>query len=203
MSAVEGLDVEVVIAAASPWSKWADSSAGAQPPANVDIRRLGFVDLRQLYADAAFVVMPLMDVDFQAGITTILEAMAMARAVVCTRTPGQTDTIVDGCSGVYVPPGDVGALRQAITTLLDDAPEAERLGEGGRRWVEEHATVEMLRGAPGPSGERAAPTGETARLGVLGAGRGPDATPARGWPVRVPPRQAGEARSRRPSPPRA
>ena len=142
MRAVEGLDVDVVIAAASPWSKWADSSADRPPPANVEICRLGFVDLRRLYAESAFVVMPLVDVDFQAGITTILEAMAMERAVVCTRTAGQTDTIVDGETGIYVPPGDVEALRSAIVDLLDDPARAQRLGTAARRWVLEHAGVE-------------------------------------------------------------
>ena len=110
MAAVDGLDATVVIAAASPWSKWADSSAAAEPPPNVDVRRLGFVDLRQLYADSSIVVMPLQETDFQAGITTILEAMAMARPVICTRTTGQTDVIVDGATGIYVPPDDPAAL---------------------------------------------------------------------------------------------
>jgi glycosyltransferase involved in cell wall biosynthesis len=142
MRAVEGLDVDVVIAAASPWSTWADSSTGTEPPANVDIRRLDLFDLRQLYADAAFVVMPLEEVDFQAGITTILEAMAMSRAVVCSRTAGQDDTIVEGETGRYVPPGDADALRSAIVALLDDPAEAERLGRGGRSWVEQHASIE-------------------------------------------------------------
>jgi len=142
MQAVEGLDVDVVIAAASPWSTWADSSAGTEPPANVDIRRLDLFDLRQLYADAAFVVMPLEEVDFQAGITTILEAMAMSRAVVCSRTAGQDDTVVEGETGRYVPPGDADALRSAIVALLDDPAEAERLGRGGRAWVEEHGGIE-------------------------------------------------------------
>jgi glycosyltransferase involved in cell wall biosynthesis len=143
MKAVDGLDVEVVIAAASPWSKWADSSAGAEPPANVEVRRLGFVDLRRLYAESAFVVMPLADVDFQAGITTILEAMAMERAVICTRTPGQTDTIVDGVTGLYVSPGDSDALRHAIVDLLDHPERAREMGEAGRRWVREHADIEV------------------------------------------------------------
>jgi glycosyltransferase involved in cell wall biosynthesis len=142
MKAVEGLDVQVVIAAASPWSKQADSSSAAEPPPNVEIRRLGFVDLRQLYAEAALVIMPLVEVDFQAGITTILEGMAMERALVCTRTTGQTDTLTEGVTGVYVPPGDVAAMRSAITGLLQDPQRAAALGAEARRWVEEHATVE-------------------------------------------------------------
>ncbi len=114
MDAVDGLDVDVVIAAASPWSKRSDSSAGHAIPDNVTIRRLDLFELRALYAASSFVVMPLFEVDFQAGITTILEAMSMERAIVCTRTAGQIDTIVDGETGVYVEPGDAAALRAAI-----------------------------------------------------------------------------------------
>jgi glycosyltransferase involved in cell wall biosynthesis len=142
MAAVDGLDVRLVIAAASPWSRRADSTERARAvPSNVDVCSLGFTDLRQLYADARFVVMPLYENDFQAGITTILEAMAMSRAVVCSRTTGQTDTIVDGRTGVYVPPGDVDALRTAIKRLLDDRDAAVRMGVEARRFVVEHADV--------------------------------------------------------------
>ena len=86
--------------------------------------------------------MPLDDVDFQAGITTILEGMAMARPVIVTRTPGQTDTVEDGVTGLYVPIGDALALRDALRALLGDPPRAARLGAAGRRWVVEHADVE-------------------------------------------------------------
>ena len=100
VEAVRGLDVDVVIAAASPWSKRAGQLRRASTSRRTSTSR-GFdlFDLRQLYADAAFVVVPLQETDFQAGITTILEAMSMGRAVVCTRTTGQTDTIVDGETG--------------------------------------------------------------------------------------------------------
>jgi glycosyltransferase involved in cell wall biosynthesis len=143
MHAVDGLDVDVVIAAASPWSKQHDSSADRPLPGNVEVRRLSLFELRQLYAEAALVVMPLVDVDFQAGITTILEAMSMGHAVVCTRTPGQTDTIIDGETGVYVPPGDASALRAAIVRLLDDDREADRLGRNAREWAVARADIDV------------------------------------------------------------
>jgi glycosyltransferase involved in cell wall biosynthesis len=143
MAAVEGLDVEVVIAAASPWSKQPDSSADRPLPSNVEIRRLTLNELRQLYAESMFVVMPLQDVDFQAGITTILEAMSMGLPVVCTRTSGQTDTIVDGKTGVLVPVGDVQALAAAIQRLIDEASTVERIGRQARSWVEAHADVDV------------------------------------------------------------
>jgi glycosyltransferase involved in cell wall biosynthesis len=142
VEAVRALDVDVAIAAVSPWSKYQDSSADLDVPANVTARGYDLFELRQLYADAAFVVVPLEDTDFQAGITTILEAMAMGRAVVCTRTKGQTDVVVDGENGVYVPPADPVALRQAIERLVADPAEAARLGANGRRWVEQHADLD-------------------------------------------------------------
>lgn len=142
MAAVAGLDVEVVIAAASPWSRQADSTEDQTIPPNVVVERLDLFALRELYASSSFVVMPLHDVDFQAGITTILEAMSMGRAIVCTRTPGQTDTVVDGVNGVYVPPADAAALRTTIVEMLDDQDRCVRLGRAGRDWVVEHADVE-------------------------------------------------------------
>jgi glycosyltransferase involved in cell wall biosynthesis len=143
VEAVRGLDVDVIVAAASPWSKREDSSAGLDIPANVDVRGFNLFDLRQLYADASFVVVPLQETDFQAGITTILEGMAMGRAVVCTCTTGQTDTIVDGENGVYVPPLDAERLRAAIQRLLDDPAAATQLAEAGQRWVRDHADIDV------------------------------------------------------------
>lgn len=143
LKAVEGLPVQVVIAAASPWSKRADSTAGQQIPDNVQVRKFSQHELRQLYADSRFLVMPLEHVEFQAGVTAILEAMAMERAVICSRTPGQTDVIVDQEQGLYVPPGDPAALRRAIEDLLARPEAAERMGKAGRRTVEQHMSLEL------------------------------------------------------------
>jgi glycosyltransferase involved in cell wall biosynthesis len=141
VEAVRGLEVDVVIAAASPWSKREDTSTGLHIPPNVTVRACDQFELRQLYADAALVVVPLQQTDFQAGITTILEAMSMARAVICTLTTGQTDTIVEGETGRYVPPSDPAALRTAIEDLLSRPDEAARLGELGQQWARSHADI--------------------------------------------------------------
>jgi glycosyltransferase involved in cell wall biosynthesis len=133
VEAIRGLDVEVVLAAASPWSKRPDSTEGVAVPDNVRVCQLGFEDLRQLYAESLFVVVPLEESPFQAGVTTILEAMAMGKAVVCTRTTGQTDVVIDGVTGLYVPPGDPMALRAVIQHLVDNPHEARRMGRAGRR----------------------------------------------------------------------
>jgi glycosyltransferase involved in cell wall biosynthesis len=136
IEAVRGLDVEVRLGAASPWSKHRNETANRTLPPNVSARRYEYGELRQLYADSRFVVVPLYENDFQAGITTILEGMAMGKAIITSRTTGQIDTIRDGENGLYVPPGDSGALRGAIERLLDNPAEAERLGAQARLDIE-------------------------------------------------------------------
>jgi glycosyltransferase involved in cell wall biosynthesis len=143
LQAVEALDVHVVIAAASPWSKRTGGMAGQSIPANVTVRKFTQYELRQLYADSRFIVMPLEDVNFQAGVTAMLEAMAMARAVVCSRVPGQTDVVEEGENGRYVPVRDAPALRAAIARLLAEPEEAERLGANGRRLIEREMNLDL------------------------------------------------------------
>lgn len=143
LKAVEGLDLDLVIAAASPWSKRKDSTTGQHIPGNVTVRKFDQYALRQLYADARFVVMPLEPVEFQAGVTAILEAMAMGKAVICSRVPGQTDVIVDNENGRYVPVGDPSALREEISRLLAGPDEAARLGNNGRRLVENEMNLDQ------------------------------------------------------------
>src|SRR5205823_26565 len=111
IEAVRGLDVEVRLGAASPWSKHRNETQQQELPPNVVARRYEYAELRRLYADSRFIVVPLYENDFQAGITTILEGMAMGKAVITTSTTGQRDTIREGVNGLYTPPGDVGALR--------------------------------------------------------------------------------------------
>lgn len=142
LTAVHGLNVRVTITAFSPWSKRADPTRNREIPANVCVRRFSETELRQIYIDSRFMVMPLHEVNFQAGVTAILEAMAMGRAVICSRTPGQTDVIVEGETGMYVPPNDPPALRSAIEYLLGHPDEAERMGRAGRRRVEQWMSLE-------------------------------------------------------------
>lgn len=138
-SPIPGL--QVCLGAASPWSKHRDETRGRAMPPNVTARRYTYAELRDLYATASCVVVPLYDNDFQAGVTTILEAMAVGRPVITTRTAGQKDVIRDGVNGLYVAPGDVGGLREAILRVLGDPTGSAALGAAARRTVEERMTL--------------------------------------------------------------
>ena len=112
-------------------------------PANVTIHnQLSQLLLRDQYSRSRFVVVPLHEADFDAGITTVNEAMAMGKAVIVTRTRGQVDLVREGVQGLYVPPGDPRALRQAIEHLLQHPEEAARMGRAGRELVETRHTLD-------------------------------------------------------------
>jgi glycogen(starch) synthase len=92
----------------------------------------GFVphdELDRLYARAAVVACPSRREGF--GVAC-LEAMAHGRPVVATSVGGLRDLVVDGKTGLLVPPGDVSALRSALERLLGDADLRRALGTAAR-----------------------------------------------------------------------
>jgi glycosyltransferase involved in cell wall biosynthesis len=94
--------------------------------------------LREEYARARFVVVPLHDVPSASGATALLEAMAMGKAVIVSDSRGIRDFVKDGQDAVVVRSGDAGLLRQAILRLDSDAEERKRIGLLARRAVVEN-----------------------------------------------------------------
>ncbi|HMQ53877.1 MAG TPA: glycosyltransferase family 4 protein [Anaerolineae bacterium] len=137
--AVDGLPVDLVVAASGRWdAREKDSRFGQRLAGNVKLtRHLGPHELRKLYARAQFSVVPVYDTVYSAGATTVLESMAMGRAVIAWRSQGLQDYVIDGETGLLVEPDNPGALREAIRYLAAHPAEARRLGENGRQWVEE------------------------------------------------------------------
>jgi glycosyltransferase involved in cell wall biosynthesis len=64
--------------------------------------------------------------------TVALEAMSMGRPIVAARSGGLVELIVDGETGILVPPGDVRALRDGIAALLAEPSRREAFGRAGR-----------------------------------------------------------------------
>lgn len=61
----------------------------------------------------------------------VMEALAAGRAVVATSVGGLPEMIDSGRTGLLVPPKDVSALAQALSTLLSDGALRQRLGSAG------------------------------------------------------------------------
>lgn len=77
----------------------------------------------------------------------ILEAWSYGRAVVATDAAGPAELISPEIDGVLVPCADPEALGGALARLLDDAELRARLGEAGRRTVQERHSATAVVGA--------------------------------------------------------
>ena len=74
----------------------------------------------------------------------VLEAMVAGRPVIASRIGGLADLVVDGMTGLLVPPGDALALRDAIQRLLDNRSLAEAMGALGRKQAEAYRASEVI-----------------------------------------------------------
>jgi glycosyltransferase involved in cell wall biosynthesis len=112
--------------------------------AKVTIGRRTLPELRELYTHSRFVVVPLLPSESDNGVTVILEAMAMGKPVICSRTHGQVDVVQDGVTGVYVPVGDSAALRKAMLSMWNNPERAHSMGARARDYVERYHTLEQF-----------------------------------------------------------
>lgn len=162
--ATEGLGVDLLIAAASPWSKSANQMGDQPQPEWVRVESPSLTELRDAYAGALAVVAPVVETDFPAGTTSILEAMAMGKPVVVARSEGAGDYVSDrrrllrrgplratsagyaarfgspasqGQTGLYFPVGDADELRNVLRWVIDHPAEAATIGARGRVVVED------------------------------------------------------------------
>ena len=68
----------------------------------------------------------------------VLEAMALGKPVVATDAGGTGEAVLDGVTGMLVPPRNAAALAAALLRVLDDEQLAERMGQAGRRRFDAH-----------------------------------------------------------------
>jgi glycosyltransferase involved in cell wall biosynthesis len=116
-------------------------------PSFVLHKDLSIHELLVAYTEAAIVVVPLdttSNINNSMGTSTIVEAMAMGKAIIATRTPAIESYIEDGVNGVLVPAQNVEALAAAIKDLLENPARRKILGENARRYAEEHCTAPLF-----------------------------------------------------------
>jgi glycosyltransferase involved in cell wall biosynthesis len=76
--------------------------------------------------------------------TSILEAMLMAKPVVATRVGGIPELIIDGETGILVPPRDTNALETAIRELLQSEKLRSRLGNSAKDFVLKQRSISQM-----------------------------------------------------------
>jgi glycosyltransferase involved in cell wall biosynthesis len=102
-------------------------------PANCSVR--GRIPLRaflERMASARFVVVPLRDPQSPHGQTTVVQALALGKPVIATRSPGVVDYVENEQEGLLVEAGDVTGYRCALLRLTQDTAFREFCGRNAR-----------------------------------------------------------------------
>jgi len=129
IEAVRGLDVRLKIITHKPEYL---GYTGELPP-NVEV--LWQMPLEEFLAHAArslFVVVPLLPKPDAHGVSTIVQAMSLGKALISTEDSTSPDYIEQGKTGLLVPSGDPKALRDAIQSLLDNPAQRQEMERNAR-----------------------------------------------------------------------
>ncbi len=140
----KGLDVLLRAAVHVPGGQFVFAGEGPERPRlEAQAEKLGLddrvlflgrrSDVPELLAASDVFVLPSL---FEGSSLAVLEAMAAGKPVVSSAIGGTDELVVDGESGLLVPPGDVGALALALNTLLSEAELRARLGARARDRVQ-------------------------------------------------------------------
>jgi glycosyltransferase involved in cell wall biosynthesis len=142
LRALAGTGLRLIIVNSSSWNQQNQHLQEVDGVALQVLSALSYPALRDLYAGARLVALPLHDVNYAAGVNGALEAMSMAKPLLMSQTRGLAGYGRSGETAVTVPPADTAAWRDAILSLWDDEQERRRLGENGRQLVAEQMTME-------------------------------------------------------------
>jgi glycosyltransferase involved in cell wall biosynthesis len=128
VEATRGLPYPVVIAA-----RLRHYFDGVEIPPNVRILTASRQEFFDLMAGARLVVLPLKGgLLHSGGQQTYLNAMALGKPVIVADDCGADEYIAHNVTGMVLVPGDRAALRQAITTLMEDHELARAFGDRAR-----------------------------------------------------------------------
>ena len=107
-----------------------------------DVTFVGFTsDVPAFLAGIDIFVMPSL---FEGLGVAALEAMAAGKAVVASRVGGLSESIIDGETGLLVPPNDAEMLAAALGRLITDRPLCESMGRRGAERVREIYTIDQM-----------------------------------------------------------
>ena len=114
-------------------------------PEGVELfEHVSYIELKNLYAGCSFVVVPMRGVDYPAGITAVMEAMAMGKPVIATYSRGIEEFIKDGETGFWTEPGDTVKLRQKILLLWNNPDLSKEMGRRARESVKRRVDMDRF-----------------------------------------------------------
>ena len=128
LAAVSDLDIDLIIKTSQPLNLRGLRRCRVQQISH----RISYQDLRTLYAQCRFVVLPLRATLNVSGVSSILEAMSMGKALVISDNPAIRGYIQPDLTCKLVPVGDVVAMKEAILNLLANQNTIENMGHAAR-----------------------------------------------------------------------
>lgn len=107
---------------------------------------LSDTEIRSLYQNAKFVILPIKNTCQPSGQSACLQAMACGKAVVLSNIDGLWNhgRMVDGETVILTSPGDVYQLAEKVELLVENSALAARLGARARAVVEEHLSTNAM-----------------------------------------------------------
>jgi glycosyltransferase involved in cell wall biosynthesis len=141
IEAVRGLSVKVVIASTNP-----KLSLNSSIPENVNIRSYSPEEYLKKMADCSINIVALAPGLLRsAGQQTFLNSMLLGKPTIVTDPEGAADYINNYEDGLFVPPNDVIALREAILLLLNNPEKATAIGEKAKEKAIKYSTEEHFK----------------------------------------------------------
>lgn len=99
-------------------------------------------DMEQLLKQSHIVVLPSY---YREGVPkSLIEANAIGRPIITTRSYGCKDTVDDGENGFLIPPKDEAALAEKLRILVNDPQLRERMGKKSRQKAEREFSLERV-----------------------------------------------------------
>lgn len=133
----------LIVGAPEPYSTHYESQLYALVKELGLVDRVTFTGLRQDIP----AIMSALDILVQNSLSpepfgrVMIEAMAAGRPVVATAHGAAPEIVVDGETGLLVPPGDQVALVSTLAMLLRNDEARAKMGQAGRQRVEKHFTA--------------------------------------------------------------
>ena len=98
-------------------------------------------DVAAYYRECSVYVLP----SYREGTPrTVLEAMAMGRAVITTDTPGCRETVIDGQTGYLVPARDGDAVAEKMIAFIEHPEHVAEMGRASREYCRRKFDVKKV-----------------------------------------------------------
>jgi glycosyltransferase involved in cell wall biosynthesis len=133
LEAAKGIDKEIIIVAGKGTI---DEKRVAE---NVTVKYdIPIDELTEMIEESLFLVIPLEERKISIGQSVFLQAMAMGKGVIVTKTIASADYIENMNDGILVKAKDVNELRRSMIFLLENENIRKRLGEKARKKIMEN-----------------------------------------------------------------